>query len=235
MLKKPNAPQRAATRKMAHPDLDAPPAYATPVPDTSTKAVSIASLYGLEALPDDEAAVIDLASPVDVDSSTEAENALTLLSPGFKPPMVVDKKRPLQESHPAKSSGTAPPSVGADVAMTAEHADVESMTWTQVLSDGSVHKTPLQRGAGGFCEATTRFGLKVTELPNYMLGVEPLMKAVKKTTATVSKKPASSATTTLPSTSSEMAAPPPIEDVESLPAMSDAIEYDKTELLKRWQ
>eukprot|EP00971_Amphidinium_carterae_P206511 4097804-Amphidinium_carterae.1 len=148
---------------------------------------------------------------------------------------MVDKKRPFQESHPAESSETTHPSAVADLVMTAEHADVESMTWTQVLSDGSVHKTPLQRGSGGFCEATTRFGLKVTELPNYMLGVEPLMKAGKKTTPTVSKKPASSATTTLPSTSSETAAPAPIEDVEALQAMSDAIEYDKTELLKRWQ
>eukprot|EP00971_Amphidinium_carterae_P105705 2093297-Amphidinium_carterae.1 len=83
--------------------------------DTATKPVSIASLYGLEAVPVDDNALIDLASPVEVDSSTDAENAITLLSPGFKPPMRVEKKRPFQESHPADSSEATLPSAVADL------------------------------------------------------------------------------------------------------------------------
>eukprot|EP00971_Amphidinium_carterae_P298154 5924380-Amphidinium_carterae.1 len=61
--------------------------------------------------------------------------------------MTVDKKRPFQESHPADSSEATLPSAVADLVVSAEHADVASMTWIQVLSDGSTHKTPLQRGS----------------------------------------------------------------------------------------
>eukprot|EP00971_Amphidinium_carterae_P285955 5677697-Amphidinium_carterae.1 len=65
MLKKPNAPQRASTGKPAPAGFEVNHALATPVTDTATKPVSIASLYGLEAVPDDDNALIDLASPVE--------------------------------------------------------------------------------------------------------------------------------------------------------------------------
>eukprot|EP00971_Amphidinium_carterae_P148087 2934970-Amphidinium_carterae.1 len=162
MLKKPTAVQRAPTGKIPPVEVSLPHAFATPVAAPRPTAGSIASLYGLESVPEDGTTVIDLASPVDVDSSTEAENAITLLSPGLKPPMTVDKKRPRHESNPAESSGTTRPGAASDLVPAAEHADVASMAWIQVLSDGTVHKTPLQRGSSGFCEATTRSGLKVT-------------------------------------------------------------------------
>eukprot|EP00971_Amphidinium_carterae_P149512 2964431-Amphidinium_carterae.1 len=149
--------------------------------------------------------------------------------------MTVDKKRPFQESHPADSSEATPAIDVKDLVMTAEHADVDSMTWTQILSNGSIHKTPLERGPGGFCVATTRFGHKVSELPNYMLGVEPVLKAGKKTTMPVSKKPASASTTALPATSAVTPAPAPIVHVEAPPALSDDFEYNRADLLKRWQ
>eukprot|EP00971_Amphidinium_carterae_P005227 104339-Amphidinium_carterae.1 len=136
--------------------------------------------------------------------------------------MTVDKKRPFQESHPADSSVAALASDVKDLVLTAEHADVDSMSWTQILSNGSIHRTPLERGPGGFCVATTRFGPKVSELPNYMLGVEPVLKAGKKTTA-------------LPATPAVTPAPDPIVDVESPPALSVDFEYNRADLLKRWQ